>query len=83
MLKIKKMKDIKILGTGCTKCAQVEKIVKDVVASEKIEASVTKVEDIQQIMSYNVMMTPAIVVDNIVKFSGRIPSKKEVLEALV
>ena len=76
------MKSIKILGTGCDKCAQVEAAVKALVASENIEASVSKVEDIQEIMSYKVMMTPAVVVDEVVKIAGKVPSKQELLDAL-
>ncbi|ACF13657.1 redox-active disulfide protein 2 [Chloroherpeton thalassium ATCC 35110] len=76
------MKTIKILGSGCAKCAQVEAAVKEVIAAEHIEATVTKVEDIQQIMSYPVMMTPAIVVDEVVKIAGKVPNKQEILAAL-
>lgn len=72
------MKTIKVLGTGCAKCKQVEAIVKEVVAAEGIEATVEKVEDIQKIMAYNVMMTPAVVVDEVVKIKGKVPSKEEV-----
>lgn len=72
------MKTIKVLGTGCAKCKQVEAIVKEVVAAEGIEATVEKVEDIQKIMAYNVMMTPAVVVDEVVKIKGKVPSREEV-----
>lgn len=76
------MKVIKILGTGCAKCKQTEAIVKEVVAKNNIEAEVIKVEDIQKIMDYNILSTPAVVVDEVVKIKGKVPSEKEVLESL-
>lgn len=76
------MKIIKILGTGCPKCKQTEAIIKEVIAREGIEAEIIKVEDIQQIMQYNVLSTPAIVVDEAVKMKGRVPTNTEVLALL-
>ncbi len=71
-------KSIKILGSGCTTCKQLESVVREVVAELGIEAAVEKVEDIQQIMSYNVLSTPVLVVDEAVKCSGYIPSREEI-----
>lgn len=76
------MKIIKILGTGCAKCKQTEAIIKEVIAKEGISAEVIKVEDIQQIMQYNVLSTPAIVVDEIVKMKGKVPTNQEVISLL-
>ncbi len=76
------MKKIKILGTGCTKCKVTEQAVRDVIAKNNIEATVEKVEDIQKIMEYNIMSTPAVVVDEVVKIKGRVPTEAEILEAL-
>lgn len=76
------MKIIKILGTGCAKCKATEQIVRDVISKNNIDASVEKIEDIQQIMEYNIMSTPAVVVDEIVKIKGRVPNEAEILEAL-
>lgn len=76
------MKTIKILGTGCTKCKVTEQAVRDVIAKNNIEATVEKVEDIQKIMEYNIMSTPAVVVDEVVKIKGRVPTESEILEAL-
>ncbi len=76
------MKVVKILGTGCAKCKQTEQIVKEVIDKNGIEATVEKVEDIQKIMEYNILSTPAVVVDEVVKIKGKVPSDKEVLEAL-
>lgn len=73
---------IQILGTGCPKCQNLTKVVKDVVLENQIDASVEKVEDIVDIMKFNVMITPALVVDGTVVMKGRIPSKEEVLALL-
>ncbi|NTV83713.1 MAG: thioredoxin family protein [Bacteroidales bacterium] len=74
--------EIKILGTGCPKCKSLEKLARDVVEQENIEASITKVEDIMAIMSYGVMSTPALVVNEKVEIKGRMPSYDEVKQVL-
>jgi small redox-active disulfide protein 2 len=74
--------EIKILGTGCPKCKTLEKIAHDVVEQENIQATITKVEDIMAIMSYGVMSTPALVVNEKVEIKGRIPSYEEVKQVL-
>lgn len=71
------MKTIKILGTGCPKCKQTEAIVRETLAELGMEAHVEKVEDIQQIMQYNILSTPAVVVDEVVEIKGRVPTKAE------
>ncbi len=76
------MKNVKILGSGCAKCNQLLDAVKAVIAAEGIQASVEKVEDIQQIMAYNVISTPALVVDESVVCKGRVPSHEEIKELL-
>lgn len=76
------MKQVKILGTGCAKCKKVEAVVKDIIAKHKLDATVEKVEDLTEIMSYNVMSTPAVVVDEVVKIYGKVPNEKEILSAL-
>ena len=75
-------KVIKILGTGCPKCITMNSVVKDVVAENDIDATVEKVEDIAEIIKYNVMTTPALVIDDVITIKGRVPSKSEVLELL-
>ena len=75
-------KAIKILGTGCPKCKQTSAIVEDVVKENNIDATIEKVEDIMKIMEYNVLSTPAIIIDEEITIKGRVPSKKEVLELL-
>ena len=76
------IKVIKILGTGCPKCQSMTGVVKDVVSENNIEATIEKVEDIMEIMKYNVMTTPALVIDDVITIKGRIPSKDEVLALL-
>ena len=71
------MKKIKILGTGCMKCKRTEELVRQVVEELGIEAEVEKVDDIQKIMEYNILSTPAVVVDEEVVIKGRIPHRKE------
>ncbi|MBU3011890.1 TM0996/MTH895 family glutaredoxin-like protein [Polaribacter vadi] len=75
-------KTIKILGTGCTKCQLMTNVVKEVISENNIEANIEKVEDIMEIMKYNVMSTPALVIDDVISIKGRIPSKNEILELL-
>lgn len=70
--------EIKVLGPGCPKCQQTEKIVKEAVAEAGVEAQVEKITDIMKIMTYGVISTPAIVVDGQVKSTGKIPQKEEV-----
>jgi small redox-active disulfide protein 2 len=74
--------EIKILGTGCPKCKTLEKMTREVVEQNGIDATVTKVEDIYQIMKYGVMTTPALVVDEKVVIKGRIPSSDEIKQVL-
>jgi small redox-active disulfide protein 2 len=66
--------DIKVLGTGCPKCKTLEKLTRDAVEELGIDANITKVEDIMDIMQYNVAKTPALVVDGKVLVKGSLPS---------
>lgn len=68
---------IEVLGPGCAKCKQLEKDVFNALAELDIAADVSKVQDIQKIMSYKIMSTPALVINGEVKSSGRIPRKEE------
>jgi small redox-active disulfide protein 2 len=76
------MKNIKVLGTGCAKCKQMENAVRAAVANMGIEATVEKVEDIEKIMEYNVMITPVLVIDEKVTIKGRVPSEAEIRQLL-
>jgi small redox-active disulfide protein 2 len=69
---------IKILGSGCAKCKRLEQLTRQVVAELGIDATFEHVTDMDQIMAYPIMTTPALVVDEAVKVAGRIPSKDEI-----
>ena len=74
--------EIKILGTGCPKCKTLEEITRNVVKNNGINATITKVEDIVEIMKFNIMITPALVINNKVVAKGRIPSADEIKQFL-
>ncbi|RNI12051.1 thioredoxin family protein [Methanohalophilus sp. RSK] len=71
---------IEILGTGCAKCKKTFEVVEKAVKEAGIEAEITKVEDINSIMDYGVMITPGVVVNGDVKIAGKIPSVDDVKE---
>lgn len=72
------MKNVKILGTGCPKCKQTTAIVEQAVNELGLtDVNIEKVEDIMKIMEYNVMSTPAVVIDGEIKVKGRVPSLSE------
>ena len=68
---------IKILGSGCAKCNRLEQLTREVVAELGVEATFEHVKEIDKIIAYPIMTTPALVVDEEVKVSGRIPGKDE------
>ncbi|MDY0273866.1 MAG: thioredoxin family protein [Desulfomicrobium sp.] len=70
--------EIKVLGPGCAQCAQTEKLVREVVATKGGNIVVQKVSDFKEMMAAGVMSTPAVVIDGVVKCTGRIPSKEEI-----
>jgi small redox-active disulfide protein 2 len=74
--------EIKILGPGCSKCNTLDKLTRDVVEKNGINATITKVDDIMEIMKYGVMSTPALVVDEKVVVKGRVPSSDEIKQLL-
>lgn len=69
--------DIKVLGTGCTKCKKLEQMTRDMAAELGLEANIEKEEDIYKIMQFGVMTTPALVIDGEVVMKGKLPSTKE------
>ncbi len=75
-------KIIKILGTGCPKCKTTTALVEEVVKENNIDAEIIKVEDIMEMMQYNVLSTPVLVVDEEIKIKGRVPKKSEIIELL-
>lgn len=74
--------EIKVLGTGCAKCRSLEKLTHEAVDKMSIDASIEKVEDIYKIMQMGVMRTPALVINQKVVLSGRLPSLDELKEIL-
>jgi small redox-active disulfide protein 2 len=70
---------VKVLGTGCSKCKLLYGETEKAIAASGVPVELSKVERIDEIMKYGVMMTPAIVVDGEVKASGRIPKAEEIV----
>ena len=70
--------EIKILGGGCPKCDRLEQLTREVAADMGVEATFGHVKDMTEIMAYDVISTPALVIDEDVKVSGRIPRKDEI-----
>ncbi|MEJ2402953.1 MAG: thioredoxin family protein [Candidatus Thiodiazotropha sp.] len=70
------MKVIKVLGGGCRSCVTTHDLIAEVLREKGIEAELTKVEDMGQIMGYGVMSTPGVVIDEQVVHSGGIPERK-------
>lgn len=75
-------KEVKVLGPGCAKCKSTYQVIEKVVKENNLDVKLTKIEDIVEIMSYNVMGTPAVVVDGEVKIKGHVPSESEVKQML-
>ena len=73
---------IEILGTGCSKCNELEMKVKQAVAQSGKFVQIEKVSDLQKIMGYGVMSTPGLVIDGAVKSTGRVPSIEEISQLL-
>ncbi len=71
---------IEILGTGCPKCKKLNELVEEAVNELVVSAEIIKVTDINKIIDYGVMVTPALVIDGDVKVAGKMPSKQEITE---
>ncbi len=76
------MKLIQVLGTGCAKCEKLKKNAEAAVCSSGVEATVEKVDDINEITGFGVMMTPALAIDGEVKVVGKVPSPEEIEKLL-
>lgn len=74
--------DIKVLGPGCAKCKTAYDVVEKVIKESNLNVTLRKVDDIMEMMSYNILTTPAVVVDEEVKIKGRIPSGSEIKKLL-
>ena len=70
--------EIKVLGPGCPKCRQTEKIVKEAVVEAGLDTQVEKITDVMKIAGYGVFGTPAVVIDGEVKSVGTIPTKEDI-----
>lgn len=75
--------EIKILGTGCPKCKALEKATREALIEAGIDANLSKVEDIVEIMNYGIMTTPALVIDGKVVVKGRVPSIAEITSLII
>jgi len=75
--------EIKVLGTGCSRCKTLENLTREAIAEVGIIADIVKVEDIVKIMAYGVMNTPALVINQKVVLSGRIPLLSEIKDLLI
>ncbi len=74
--------EIKVLGPGCAKCGQLEDATRKAVEKAGLDATVEKVSDLQEIMSYGVMSTPALVVNGELRVAGRVPSVDDLVALL-
>lgn len=72
------MKDFKVLGTGCANCKNTVRMIEEVAHDKGVKIALEKVEDIQKIMSYNIMATPGVVLDGQVVHAGGVPSRSKV-----
>ncbi|MCX7785017.1 MAG: thioredoxin family protein [candidate division WOR-3 bacterium] len=70
--------EIKILGTGCPRCSEVEKRTFDALAELNVPADVQKITDMKRIMEYKILCTPGLIINGKIKSAGRIPSKEEI-----
>jgi small redox-active disulfide protein 2 len=76
------MTTIKVLGSGCARCVQLEKIVRRVVETQGVDVQVEKVTDIQEIMKFNILSTPGLVINGRLVSAGKIPSETEIAQWL-
>lgn len=77
-----KVGEVLVLGPGCAKCKETYKVVERVISENNLDVRLSKVEDITEMMKYNIMATPAVVVDGAVKIKGHVPSVDEVKKVL-
>ena len=75
--------NIKVLGPGCSRCHQLEQVVRDVVSELAISASVEGVKDMKKIMDYHILATPGLVINEELVCSGNVPSKAEVTRLII
>lgn len=73
---------IKILGPGCAKCKATFEVVKKAVEQSIVQADITKIEDLEGMMKYDILTTPVVVVNEQIKISGRVPTVDEIIKLL-
>lgn len=74
--------EIKVLGPGCAKCKTTYNVIEKVIKENNLDVKLTKVDDIMEMVSYNIMKTPAVVVDEVVKMKGQVPTESDVKKLL-
>lgn len=74
--------EIKVLGLGCAKCKTTYNVIEKVIKENNLDVKLTKVDDIMEMMNYNIMTTPAVVVDEVVKMKGKVPTESDVKQLL-
>ena len=74
--------EIKVLGPGCAKCKTTYNVIEKVIKENNLDVKLTKVDDIMEMMNYNIMTTPAVVVDEVVKMKGQVPTESDVKRLL-
>lgn len=74
--------EIKVLGPGCAKCKATYNVIEKVLKENHIDAKLTKVDDIMEMMNYHIMTTPAVLIDEVVKMKGQVPTESEVKKLL-
>lgn len=74
--------EIKVLGAGCAKCKTTYDLIQKVIDEHHLDVTLTKVEDIMEMLQYNIMATPAIVIDGVVRLKGYVPSTAEIEKLL-
>ena len=74
--------EIKVLGPGCAKCKTTYNVIEKVIKENNLDVKLTKVDDIMEMVSYNIMATPAVVIDEVVKMKGQVPTESDVKKLL-
>lgn len=74
--------EIKVLGPGCSRCKSTYQVIEKVIKENNLDMKLTKVDDVMEMMKYNILSTPAVVVDEVVKMKGQVPSESDVKKLL-
>jgi len=74
--------EIKVLGPGCSRCKTTYQVIEKVIKENNLDVKLTKVDDLMEMMKYNIMTTPTVVVDEVVKMKGQVPTESDVKKLL-